>query len=80
MIKQLDATTFETTFRGRVYTLICQPMGGYAMWNKPINGRVCPPKPFNTLQEVENNYRHWKGISQLIKTPLNPQTPGLIYE
>jgi hypothetical protein len=36
------------------------------MWNKPVNGLANPPKPFNSLAEVEKKYKHWTGIGQLV--------------
>ena len=47
VITQVSVGTYETIFRGRVYTLV-KDAQGWCMWNKPINGLANPPKPFNT--------------------------------
>jgi len=66
VIKQIDKDTFETIFKGRVYTLIRYETGGYSMWNKTLNGRANPPKSFDNLDQVEAKYKHWQGINLLI--------------
>ncbi len=65
MIKQIDKETFETTFRGRIYTL-CRFTTGWGMWNQTLKGRPNPPKHFDNLDAVESSYKHWKGIKQLV--------------
>jgi hypothetical protein len=67
MINQLSVDMFEKIYRGRVYTLVRYDLsGGWFMWNKLVNGRSNPPKPFDSLDHVEKHYKHWVGIKQLI--------------
>jgi len=65
MITQIDKDTFETVYRGRIYTLCRSCSYAWSMWNKTINGRTNPPKPFDSLADVEKHYKHWKGIALL---------------
>jgi hypothetical protein len=66
MITLLEEGLYETEFRGRIFTLQSHPAGGWCMWTKPVNGRSSPPKYFDSLDDVEKKYKHWKGISKLI--------------
>lgn len=65
VINQLEDNVYETTFRGRVFTLI-KGSGGWCMWNRSVGGRSNPPKPFGSLWDVEAKYKHWAGITQLV--------------
>lgn len=65
-ITQIDSSTYETTFRGRIYTLVKNSFG-WSMWNKPVNGRANPPKSFDDLNDVEKAYKHWGGIKSLVE-------------
>ena len=66
MISQLSNDTYETTFRGRTYTLI-HTQHGWEMWNCARGMRPSPPKPFDSLDDVESHYQHWRGIKALVE-------------
>jgi len=65
MITKINNDTYETVNRGRIYTLCRSGSYAWAMWNKTLHGRSNPPKPFDSLADVEKHYKHWNGIAVL---------------
>lgn len=70
-IQMISDTEFKTVSRGNEFTLI-KEKDRWAMYvvNAAVrawNRGFAAPKYFNSLQEVEEKYKTWRGISQLIE-------------
>lgn len=68
MIQMVDENTFTLVNRGHNMTLR-KLSDGWEMWTENAATRawrMMIPKFFETLQDVENHYKSWKGVSQLV--------------
>lgn len=73
IINQVSQDAFELMVRGSQMTLVRKP-DHWEMWTKnastqAYNNGFPSLKIFGSLEEVEDNYKTWKGISQLIEEP-----------
>jgi hypothetical protein len=68
-VDQIDHNTFTTTARGTTMTLL-RTRTGWEMMSSNASTRAWSRGPsikhFETLENVEANYRSWQGITRLV--------------